>query len=51
MKDWKTTVVGCCIGALTAVLELVQTGTVDSKTLIIVGGLAALGVLSKDAEK
>jgi uncharacterized membrane protein YfcA len=48
VKNWKTTLVGAVAGALIVVLNLIQTGTVDVKTLAIAFGLALIGALAKD---
>jgi hypothetical protein len=51
MKNWKTTLVGAIIAVGTVVLNLYQTGTVDTKTLLIAGGFALIGFLTKDFDK
>jgi hypothetical protein len=48
MKNWKTTLTGIFAGAGIVVLQLVQTGTTDLKTLGIAFALAVLGAVSKD---
>ncbi len=48
MKNWKTTLTGAAIAAAIVVLQLVQTGTVDAKSLITAGAFALLGAISKD---
>jgi hypothetical protein len=47
-KNWKTTLVGAVLAAALVVVNLVQTGTVDSKTLVTAGALALIGALAKD---
>ena len=48
MKSWKSTLAGCVGAAVNLVLPLIQTGTVDTKTIIISVILAVLGFLAKD---
>lgn len=48
MKSWKSTLAGCVGAAVNIALPLVQTGTVESKTIIISATLAVLGFLAKD---
>ena len=48
MNSWKTTLTGV-LGAVALVVgNLLQSGTVDPKTIIIAVIVAALGVLAKD---
>lgn len=49
MKNWRTTLVGAILAAGLCILNLMQNGTIDSKTLLISGGVALLGYLAKDA--
>jgi hypothetical protein len=49
MKSWKTTLVGALSAAGLVVLQLVQTGTVDVKTLAIAAGVALIGFFAKDS--
>lgn len=51
MKNWKTTLTGLLAGVGIVVLNLVQTGTTDLKTLGIAAGLFVLGAFSKDHDK
>lgn len=46
-----TTVIGILAASLNAVYALVQSGTVDMKTLIVSAGIAALGAAGKDGNK
>jgi hypothetical protein len=48
MKSWKTTVLGFIGAIATALIPLLQTGSVDTQTLATSVAIAALGVLSKD---
>ena len=48
MKNWKTSLFGGLTAALLVILNLLQHGTVDLKTLIIAGGIALLGFVAKD---
>jgi|WetSurSiteA1Bulk_404760.scaffolds.fasta_scaffold99507_2 hypothetical protein len=48
MKNWKTTLVGAVLGAALVVVNLIQAGTVDTKTLITAGAVALIGLLAKD---
>lgn len=48
MKNWKTTLVGAAIAGALVTLTALQTGSVDLRTALIAGGIALLGVVSKD---
>jgi hypothetical protein len=48
MKNWKTTLFGCLLGAANAALPLMQTGTVDPQTLCVSAAIAGIGILAKD---
>lgn len=50
MTNWKTTIAGIAAGAGIVVLNLIQSGTTDFKTLAMAFGIAALGLLSKDKD-
>jgi EamA domain-containing membrane protein RarD len=50
-RSWKTTIIGLIIAAGTVALPLIQTGTVDNKSILIAIGFAILGYLSKDFDK
>ncbi len=50
MKNWRTTITGLLSAAGLVVVNLIQTGTVDPKTLAIAAALAILGALAKDAQ-
>ena len=48
MKNWKTTLTGVVGAAALCVFQLISTGTLDPKTLIIAAVLAAIGSFAKD---
>jgi hypothetical protein len=48
MKNWKTTIVGVIGAAGLAVFQLISTGSLDPKTLIIAAVVAGMGLLAKD---
>lgn len=48
MKSWRTTAVGCLTAGLYAVLTAIQAGQIETRDLVIAGGIAILGFLSKD---
>lgn len=48
MKNWKTTLIGALIAGATVALDLLQKGTVDTKTIIIAVGFTVLGIFAKD---
>ena len=52
MKNWRTTLVGAILAALTAakpILDAWQGGPIDWRALVISAALAVLGFLAKDA--
>ena len=49
MKNWRTTLIGACSAAVLIALNLIQTGTVDIKTIATAAGIAFVGYLAKDA--
>ena len=48
MKSWKTTLAGVLGAGVLTAQTVVQTGTVDTRTIIISSFLAMLGFLAKD---
>jgi len=48
MKNWKTTVAGILGAVGLCVFQLISTGTVDPKTLIVAAVVAGIGALAKD---
>ena len=51
MKDWKTTLTGLLTAIGYAVLDALQKGHVEPKTVLISAGIALLGALSGDAKR
>ena len=48
MKSWKTTVVGTLGAGVLTAQTIIQTGTLDTRTIIIASFLGMLGFLAKD---
>jgi hypothetical protein len=49
MRNWRTTMVGLATAGLYGAIEIIQTGVVEPKVILIAAGIAALGYFSKDA--
>ena len=49
MKNWRTTLIGAVLAALLSGLTIMQTGTIDVKTVLLSVGIAFLGYVAKDA--
>lgn len=47
---WKTTLAGAISAAVTVMLPMITSGSLDIHTVGIAGGLAAIGYLASDAE-
>ena len=50
-KSWKTSIIGILAGIGLNVLEMLQNGHTDKKTILIGASISLLGLLSKDHNK
>ena len=49
MKHWRTALAGLATAVLLPVLDLIQKGETDRKTIVISSAIALIGWLCKDA--
>jgi hypothetical protein len=48
--NWKTTLAGAVLAAITAVSEIIKSGHFSLKTLLLAAAIAALGALAHDGD-
>lgn len=49
MKNWRTTLIGAITAIVNSALPLMATGQIDWKAVAISAGMAAMGIVAKDA--